>query len=110
MNPAITFFQDVTRPVFDFAKTDLFAKLEKAFILIYLLLFSRGIVTLVLTGGSSEGDGGGDFDFGILTLLWMLNYLITAGLFIVKWDAIKDRLLAVISNNYFYWVFLMFIF
>ena len=109
MNPAITFFQDVTKPVFDFAKTDLFAKLEKAFILIYLLLFSRGIVTLVLTGGSSEGDGGGDFDFGILTLLWMLNYLITAGLFIVKWDAIKDRLLEVISNNYFYWVFLMFI-
>ncbi|RZM79587.1 O-antigen ligase family protein [Leptolyngbya iicbica] len=109
MIPAFTFVQDVTRPVFDFAKTDLFNKLEKWLILTYLVLFSRGIVTLVMTGGASEGGGGGEFDYGFLTLLWLLNYLITACLCVLKWDAIKDRLLAIISSNYFYWVFLMFI-
>jgi exopolysaccharide production protein ExoQ len=110
MIPAITFVQDVTRPAFNFAKTDLFAKLEKWLILAYLILFSRGIVTLVLTGGASEGDGGGgNHDYSFLTLLWLLNYLITTCLFILKWNVIKDRLLAIISNNYLYWVFLMFI-
>ncbi|MEM9766601.1 MAG: O-antigen ligase [Cyanobacteria bacterium P01_D01_bin.71] len=103
------FLQDVAKPVFDIAKTELFEKLEKAFIIFYLILFSRGIAALILTGGASEGDSSGDFDFGILTLFWMLNYVITAGLFIVKWDAVKDRLVPIIFNNYFYWIFLMFI-
>lgn len=103
------FLQDVAKPVFDIAKTDQFEKLEKAFIILYMILFSRGVITLVLTGGSSEGDGSGEFDFGIFNLFWMLNYLVTAGLFVVKWDAIKERLSIIILNNYFYWVFIMFL-
>ncbi|MGD1859133.1 MAG: O-antigen ligase family protein [Leptolyngbyaceae cyanobacterium] len=103
------FIQEVARPVFDAAKTELFEKLEKVFIIVFLILYSRGIVALVLTGGASEGDGSGDFDFGILTLFWMANYVITACLFVVKWDIVKDRLMTIIFSNYFYWIFLMFI-
>jgi len=104
------FLQDVAKPVFDVAKTELFEKFEKAFIILYLILYSKGVITLLLTGGSTEGDGAGDFDFGILKLFWLINYLITASLFVVKWDVIKDRLAIVVSSNYFYWVFLMFLF
>jgi len=70
--------QDVAKPVFDVAKTELFEKFEKAFIILYLILYSKGVITLLLTGGSTEGDGAGDFDFGILKLFWLINYLITA--------------------------------
>jgi O-antigen ligase len=105
------FFQDVTKPAFDIAKTELFAKIEKAFILVYFLLYSSAILTLIMTRGASESDGSTvDYEYGgIKVLLWMLNYLITAGLFVLKWDVVKERLFSVISNNYFYWIYLMFI-
>lgn len=100
---------DLAKPVFDLAKTEQFEKLEKAFIVLYLMLFSRGMITLLLTGGATEGDGSGEFDFGIFNVLWLLNYLITAGLYVVKWDAIKERLATIVLSNYFYWVFVMFL-
>jgi len=53
------FLQDVAKPVFDVAKTELFEKFEKAFIILYLILYSKGVITLLLTGGSTEGDGAG---------------------------------------------------
>jgi len=107
----IALVQDYTKPVFDFAKTELFAKLEKSFIILYLLLYSSAILTLVLTRGASESDGStNDFEYGgIKVLLWLINYLVTAGLFVLNWDVVKDRLLVIVSSNYFYWVFLMFI-
>ncbi|NEQ47773.1 MAG: O-antigen ligase family protein [Leptolyngbya sp. SIOISBB] len=107
--PAFDLVRIVAKPVFDLAKTEIFAKLETAFVLAYLFLYSKGIIVLVLTGGATEGDGAADWDFGILTLFWMFNYLVTASLVILKWDVLKDRFLAIICHNYFFWVFLMFV-
>ncbi|MEM9816135.1 MAG: O-antigen ligase family protein [Cyanobacteria bacterium P01_D01_bin.6] len=100
--------QALTKPIFDFVETAFFAKLEKAFVLIFLILYSQAITILVLTGAASEGDGNIHWNLSILTVFWFLNYLLTLILFILKWRVVRDKLISVICHNYFLWVFLMY--
>lgn len=63
-----------------------FCYFEYVFSIIYLILYSGGIVVLILSGGASEGEAGGTtFDSGILRAIYFVNYLFSFILLSVRW-------------------------
>ncbi|MGF1457810.1 MAG: O-antigen ligase family protein [Leptolyngbyaceae cyanobacterium] len=104
--------QDFVRPVFQFADSERFERLERIFLIFYLIVYSGGILVLILSGGASEGDGtdsSNNENYGIITLFFLVNYLATSGLFLLKWREVQKRIIPAIFGNYFYWIFYLMI-
>ncbi len=57
---------DLLEPFFRIAETKQFERIEKTFILTFLMFSSSGVLVLLMTGGASQGDGSRDVDMGIL--------------------------------------------
>lgn len=60
---------------------------EKWFTIASLLIYSGGPLTVVLSGGASEGDGsgGGNYDNSLILLIFLLNYFISFCLLVIRW-------------------------
>jgi uncharacterized membrane protein YbhN (UPF0104 family) len=60
---------------------------EKWFTVLSLLLYSGGPLTVILSGGYSQGDTGGAAaqDVSLILFLFMVNYAISLMLLILRW-------------------------
>lgn len=64
----------------------LLIKAEFAFVIIALILCSGGPLTVILSGGASEGDGGkAEPDFSLIRSIFLAVYFVTAMLIIPLW-------------------------
>ncbi len=63
-------------------------RLERLFALIYLIIYMSAIIPLLIIKGASEGDGTSisSFNFTPLNLLFIINYLITFTLLLLRWE------------------------
>jgi O-antigen ligase len=81
---------------------------EQIFVVLSLVLFMNAVVPLLIIRGASEGDGV-DFialySFAPLNRLFILNYLVTAGLLILRWQ----KTLYFASQNIFFVILVMMI-
>jgi O-antigen ligase len=73
---------------------------EQGFAIVCLMLYGGGPLTLILSGGASEGDGTGSVkaDNSLIQLLFMLVYVVTFFLLVARWKKVlyvlrKDRLI-----------------
>ena len=75
---------------------------EYLFVIICLILYSAGIVVLILMGGASEGEKNAtqDFDYTLNRFLFFINYLITFLLLIIRWR----RTLYTLTSNFLVWL------
>ncbi len=82
-------------------------KSEYVFTVSSLLLYFNCIIILFITNGASEGDGVNilDFNYGIVNLLYILNYLLTATLLILRWQ----KTIYFISKNILFLVLMLWI-
>lgn len=78
---------------------------EEAFAIASLILYSAGVIALILTKGASEGDGTipQDFDFSLNRLLFLFNYLVTFALLALRWR----RTLYVVTSNLLIWALVL---
>jgi O-antigen ligase len=69
---------------------DLFERGERIFAILSLLLYMNAVIPLLIIKGASEGDGVSvlSFNYTPLNLLFILNYLITASLLILRWNRV----------------------
>ncbi len=93
----------VTFPIDTFKKLVTFA--EHAFVVIYLILYSAGVVVLILMGGVSEGDNKTpqNFDFALNRILFFFNYLITFFLLAIRWK----KTLYTLTSNGLIWILIL---
>ncbi|WP_088889063.1 O-antigen ligase family protein [Leptolyngbya ohadii] len=65
-------------------------RVEPCFTVLALLHYSQGIVPLLITRGANEGDGTDILSFNYLPnlALFLLIYLITAGLLLLRWKKV----------------------
>ena len=76
---------------------------EPAFTIVALFLFSRGIITLVITNGAGQGDGrvtNTAYNYSIINGSLVLVYLITFTLLFLRWRKVlavlvKDRYISI---------------
>ena len=61
---------------------------ESGFVILSLLLYSGGVLAVVLSGGISQGDLQQDFDTGLIRLIFSLNYVVTFFLLTLRWKKI----------------------
>jgi exopolysaccharide production protein ExoQ len=82
---------------------DLLESFEKAFAVTSLVLYMGAVTFLIITQGSSEGDGSDVFSFNYtpVNLLYILNYLITISLLFLRWP----KVLSLISHNLYFLAF-----
>ena len=74
---------------------------EKAFTVISLIHYSGGPLVVILSGGASEGDeSGGSSDFALIQLIFLVFYLITFCLLVLRWK----KVIKVITNNKLIWL------
>ncbi|MGF1568121.1 MAG: O-antigen ligase family protein [Nodosilinea sp.] len=73
---------------------------ERIFTVLSLILYMNAVIPLLIIGGASEGDGVDltAFNFTPLNLLFVLNYLITTSLLILRWQ----KVLYVLSHNFLF--------
>lgn len=66
---------------------DALDKFERVFVVISLLIYMSAVIPLFITQGASEGDGVDvfSFNYSILNLIFIVNYLITASLLFLRW-------------------------
>ncbi|WP_293101884.1 O-antigen ligase, partial [Moorena sp. SIO3I6] len=74
----------------------LLAFFEPIFTTVSLVLYSGGVLTVILSGGRSEGDVIQEFDSSLSRLLFVLIYLVTFFLLTLRWKKVlyvlsKDR-------------------
>ncbi len=76
---------------------------EQAFTVLYLILYSGGPLTVILSGGYSEGGERvvAEVDFSLVRLIFFVNYAITFVLLVARWKKVisllrKDRLIWVL--------------
>jgi exopolysaccharide production protein ExoQ len=71
---------------------------EQIFTVLSFLLYTGGILALVISGGKNEGESGeGGGDFGIIKQLFILINLITIGLLASRWKKVAD---VIVKNKY----------
>lgn len=77
---------------------------EQAFTIVSLLLYSRGLLYVILSGGFSEGDLGLDdpSNYRLIPMLFSLNYLVTIFLLIARWK----KVIYVFSKDWLTWILL----
>ncbi len=74
---------------------------EKAFTVISLIHYSGGPLVVILSGGASEGDeSGGSSDFALIQLIFLVFYLITFCLLVLRWK----KVIKIITNNKLIWL------
>ncbi len=72
---------------------------EKAFTVLSLIHYSGGPLVVILSGGASEGDDSeGSADFALIQLIFLVIYLITFCLLVLRWKKVikvitKDKLI-----------------
>jgi len=59
--------------------------LEQGFIILSLMLYTGGVLPVILSGGVSEGESSGSVDYSIMKLLFTVIYFITLYLLILHW-------------------------
>ena len=69
---------------------------EQVFTVVSLLLYSGALLTLILSGGVSEGEEAVPFDNSFVSILWRSIYLVTFLLLLLRWKNViyilrKDR-------------------
>ncbi|AOY79879.1 O-antigen ligase [Moorena producens JHB] len=74
---------------------------EPIFTTVSLVLYSGGVLTVILSGGRSEGDVIQEFDSSLSRLLFVLIYLVTFLLLTLRWKKVlyvlsKDRWLSLL--------------
>ncbi|WP_293113281.1 O-antigen ligase [Moorena sp. SIO4G3] len=74
---------------------------EPIFTTVSLVLYSGGVLTVILSGGRSEGDVIQEFDSSLSRLLFVLIYLVTFFLLTLRWKKVlyllsKDRWLSLL--------------
>ncbi len=79
----------------------LLAFFEPIFTTVSLVLYSGGVLTVILSGGRSEGDVIQEFDSSLSRLLFVLIYLVTFFLLTLRWKKVlyllsKDRWLSLL--------------
>ncbi|NEO69554.1 O-antigen ligase [Moorena sp. SIO3H5] len=79
----------------------LLAFFEPIFTTVSLVLYSGGVLTVILSGGRSEGDVIQEFDSSLSRLLFVLIYLITFFLLTLRWKKVlyvlsQDRWLSLL--------------
>ena len=74
---------------------------EKAFTVISLIHYSGGPLVVILSGGASEGDEvGGSSDFALIQLIFLVIYLITLCLLVLRWK----KVIQVMTKDKFIWL------
>lgn len=74
---------------------------EKVFTIASLILYSGGPLTVIISGGESEGVAAAEsYDNSLIKLLFLLVYTITLFLLIVRWE----KVLYLLSKDKFIWV------
>ncbi|MBD2197359.1 MULTISPECIES: O-antigen ligase family protein [Calothrix] len=74
---------------------------EKIFTIVCLLFYSGGPLTLILSGGASEGDSDeAPTDTGLIQLVFMVIYLITCILLLLRWK----KAISILSKVKFTWL------
>jgi exopolysaccharide production protein ExoQ len=58
---------------------------EKIFTIITLTLFTGAPLVVILSGGASQGEGGGDTDFVVINIIFIFIYLIALCLLALRW-------------------------
>lgn len=81
-------------------KSATFEKAEKAFVVLSLIHYSSGILPIIIAGGSSEGDGAGGFNYGVMNYFYLLNYFIAVFLIALRWK----QFIKTLSSSYLYHV------
>ncbi len=63
---------------------------ELAFTVLSLLLYTGGPLTVIITGGASQGDGlnGEEVDSSLIQLIFLLNYVVTFLLLVARWKKV----------------------
>ncbi|BAY20656.1 O-antigen polymerase [Calothrix sp. NIES-2100] len=85
-------------------KKEFLLTLEKVFTVVSLLLYSGGPLTVIVSGGASEGDGeGANTDTGVIQLVFLLIYLITSVLLLCRWK----KAISLLSQVRFTWIILL---
>lgn len=79
---------------------------ESGFVILSLLLYSGGVLAVVLSGGISQGDIQQDFDTGLIRLIFSLNYVITFFLLTLRWK----KVVYFASRNVLFWALIGFAF
>ncbi len=79
----------------------LLAFFEPIFTTVSLVLYSGGVLTVILSGGRSEGDVIQEFDSSLSRLLFVLIYLVTCFLLTLRWKKVlyvlsQDRWLSLL--------------
>jgi exopolysaccharide production protein ExoQ len=80
---------------------------EKWYTVLSLLLYSGGPLTVLLSGGRSEGDASGAQaqDVSLILFLFMVNYTISLILLILRWR----KAIHTYRQDYFFWILLGYI-
>ena len=69
----------------------IFLLLEEYITIIFLLFYSGGVLTLVLSGGANEGDlegGSSQLDSSLILIVFFVNYIITIFLLLLRWKKV----------------------
>ncbi|BAY61778.1 O-antigen polymerase [Calothrix brevissima NIES-22] len=85
-------------------KKEFLLTLEKVFTVVSLLLYSGGPLTVIVSGGASQGDGeAADLNTSSIQLVFMLIYLITVLLLLCRWK----KAISILSQVSFSWIILL---
>jgi exopolysaccharide production protein ExoQ len=85
-------------------KKEFLITLEKVFTVVVLLLYSGGPLTVIFSGGASEGDNeGGNTDTSLIQLVFLLIYLVTSVLLLCRWK----KAISILSKVRFIWIILL---
>lgn len=76
------------------------ALLEQIFTILSLIIYSGGILTLVISGGSGQADVEVNYDTSLIRTFYFVIYLITFSLLVLRWR----RVAAVIDRDRYLWV------
>lgn len=81
---------------------------EQVFTVVYLILYSGGPLTVILSGGANEGEieaGSSQMDGSLIIVVFFLNYLVTLFLLFLRWK----KVVALVSKDRFVWLLMGFI-
>ncbi|MBD1919983.1 O-antigen ligase family protein [Microcoleus sp. FACHB-831] len=79
---------------------------EQPFTALSLVLYSGGPLTVILTGGASEGEEGAaeEGDFALIQLIFLLIYAVTFFLLVARWK----KVVYLLSKDKFIWLLVAF--
>ncbi|MEA5512454.1 hypothetical protein [Nodularia sp. UHCC 0506] len=74
---------------------------EQAFTIVSLLLYSKGLLYVIISGGFSEGDGLEQAsDYRLIPIFFLVNYVLTIFLLITRWK----KVIYVFGKDWFTWI------